>query len=200
MTSGRDGLLLASAPNIILFSPAAASWTALDLVAETPEQGQKLQHCEGHCRNDEDCEIGLKCVVRSNGDFVEVLEDFQCTGTLEYGVNYCVNTSWRNQQAEDKTPSVERSPPGDNEPNQKENARVDTTSKEEDGADNIVIETPPFVLGIKFNTPSRRQLGDLADNIGSLESIVAYLIGTEMITIYPDAFQDIDIVAEHKGD
>ena len=193
----RNGLLVASLNNI-LFSPATASWTALDLVTETPEQGQKLQHYQGHCRDDEDCEVGLQCVLRSNDDFEELLEQYQCTGTLEYEVNYCVDIWWSHPQIKEETSSVANSPTGDDVSNQEHEDPVNSTLKEEDGADDIIVETPPFVLGIRFNTPTRRQLGSLADNISpsSLESIVAYLVGEEMSTMYPNAFQDVGIMAE----
>jgi hypothetical protein len=74
----------------------------------------------------------------------------------------------------------------------------ESMSKEKYGADNIVVKAPPFILGISVHTPFRRQLGILADNIvaNKLESIVAYAIRTEMSTIYPKTFQDIDIEAE----
>ena len=112
----RNGLLLVALLTIFLFSPATASWTALNLVTETPEQGQKLQHCQGHCRDDEDCEVGLKCVLRSNDDFEELLEQFQCTGTLEYEVNYCVDTWWSHRPTADEKSLEEHTPTGDDFP------------------------------------------------------------------------------------
>ena len=211
----RNGLLVTSL-NMFLFSPATASWTALDFVTETPVQGQKLHHCQGHCRGDEDCEIGLKCALWSNDIFEEVLEQFQCTGTLEQEVNHCVDGWWIEDEKslEDPTPTSDNlsdqitpvdttsnedlAPTGDDLSSQKQNAPKHSPLKEEDGADDILLGTPPFVVGIRFNTSSRRQLGSLANHISpsSLESTLAYLVGEEMITTYPDIFQDIDIVVE----
>ena len=194
----RNGLLVAFLNNV-LFSPAAASWTALDLVTETPDQGQKLQHCQGHCRDDKDCEIGLKCVLRSDDDFEDVLEEFRCTGTLEYEVNYCVDTWWGHPSVEVEKPTEDSAPTtSDIVSNQTPSASADISSKEEDWADDIFVNVPSFILGISFNTPSRRQLGSLANNISpnSLESLVAYAIGEEMSKKYPDTFQDVDIMAD----
>mmetsp|Transcript_2160 Transcript_2160/g.6270 ORF Transcript_2160/g.6270 Transcript_2160/m.6270 type:complete len:577 (+) Transcript_2160:501-2231(+) len=64
--------------------------------------------------------------------------------------------------------------------------------------DDIGISIPPFVVAISFLTPSRRQLGILADNINTnkLESAVADVIGQKMLAAYPNTFQDVDIEAD----